>query len=389
MDFTLTREQALAQKMYQEFAQNEVKPLAQEVDEEERFPEETVKKMAKLGMMGIYFPKEVGGAGADVLTYVMAVEEMSKVCGTTGVIISAHTSLCAAPIFENGTPEQKAKYLPKLCSGEWLGAFGLTEPGAGTDAQGQQTTAVETEDGWLLNGSKIFITNSGYADVFIIIAITGTVIDRRGRKAKEISAFIVERTDKGFSVGNHEKKMGIRGSSTCELIMEDCLIPKDRLLGKKGRGFQLAMATLDGGRIGIAAQALGIAEGALEETVAYVKERKQFGRPIAAFQNTQFELAEMKARINAAKYLVYAAAQKKQAVMNGAKVRYSVEAAEAKLIASRTASDVTRRCVQLFGGYGYTRDYPIERMMRDAKITEIYEGTSEVQMMVIAGDLLR
>jgi butyryl-CoA dehydrogenase len=389
MDFTLTREQALAQKMYQEFAQNEVKPLAQEVDEEERFPKETVEKMAKLGMMGIYFPKEVGGTGADVLTYVMAVEEMSKVCGTTGVIISAHTSLCAAPIYENGTPEQKAKYLPKLCSGEWLGAFGLTEPGAGTDAQGQQTTAVETEDGWLLNGSKIFITNSGYADVFIIIAITGTVIDKRGRKAKEISAFIVERTDKGFSVGNHEKKMGIRGSSTCELIMEDCLIPKDRLLGKKGKGFQLAMATLDGGRIGIAAQALGIAEGALEETVAYVKERKQFGRPIAAFQNTQFELAEMKARINAAKYLVYAAAQKKQAVMNGAKVRYSVEAAEAKLIAARTASDVTRRCVQLFGGYGYTRDYPIERMMRDAKITEIYEGTSEVQMMVIAGDLLR
>ena len=389
MDFTLTREQALAQKMYQEFAQNEVKPLAQEVDEEERFPKETVEKMAKLGMMGIYFPKEVGGTGADVLTYVMAVEEMSKVCGTTGVIISAHTSLCAAPIYENGTPEQKAKYLPKLCSGEWLGAFGLTEPGAGTDAQGQQTTAVETEDGWLLNGSKIFITNSGYADVFIIIAITGTVIDKRGRKAKEISAFIVERTDKGFSVGNHEKKMGIRGSSTCELIMEDCLIPKDRLLGKKGRGFQLAMATLDGGRIGIAAQALGIAEGALEETVAYVKERKQFGRPIAAFQNTQFELAEMKARINAAKYLVYAAAQKKQAVMDGAKVRYSVEAAEAKLIAARTASDVTRRCVQLFGGYGYTRDYPIERMMRDAKITEIYEGTSEVQMMVIAGDLLR
>ena len=389
MDFTLTREQALAQKMYQEFAQNEVKPLAQEVDEEERFPKETVEKMAKLGMMGIYFPKEVGGTGADVLTYVMAVEEMSKVCGTTGVIISAHTSLCAAPIYENGTPEQKAKYLPKLCSGQWLGAFGLTEPGAGTDAQGQQTTAVETEDGWLLNGSKIFITNSGYADVFIIIAITGTVIDKRGRKAKEISAFIVERTDKGFSVGNHEKKMGIRGSSTCELIMEDCLIPKDRLLGKKGRGFQLAMATLDGGRIGIAAQALGIAEGALEETVAYVKERKQFGRPIAAFQNTQFELAEMKARINAAKYLVYAAAQKKQAVMDGAKVRYSVEAAEAKLIAARTASDVTRRCVQLFGGYGYTRDYPIERMMRDAKITEIYEGTSEVQMMVIAGDLLR
>ena len=391
MDFTLSKEQQLVQKMYQEFAQNEVKPLAQEVDEEERFPEETVKKMAKLGMMGIYFPKEVGGAGADVLSYVMAVEEMSKVCGTTGVIISAHTSLCAAPIFENGTPDQKAKYLPKLCSGEWIGAFGLTEPGAGTDAQGQQTYAVfdeETQE-WVLNGSKIFITNAGFANVFIIIAVTGTVLDKKGRKAKEISAFIVERTDPGFSVGKHEKKMGIRGSSTCELIMEDCRIPKDRLLGVKGKGFALAMKTLDGGRIGIAAQALGIAEGALEETVAYVKERKQFGRSIAAFQNTQFELAEMKARINAAKYLVYAAALKKQAVMDGAKVRYGVEAAEAKLIAARTASDVTRRCLQLFGGYGYTRDYPIERMMRDAKITEIYEGTSEVQMMVIAGDLLK
>ncbi|MCD8190451.1 MAG: acyl-CoA dehydrogenase family protein, partial [Clostridiales bacterium] len=231
MDFTLSKEQELVQKMYQEFAENEVKPLAQEVDEEERFPEETVKKMAKLGMMGIYFPKEYGGAGADVLSYVMAVEELSKVCGTTGVIVSAHTSLCAAPIFENGTPAQKEKYLPKLCSGEWLGAFGLTEPGAGTDAQGQQTYAVldEATDEWVLNGSKIFITNAGYANVFIIIAVTGTVLDRRGRKQKEISAFIVERTDPGFSVGKHEKKMGIRGSSTCELIFEDCRIPKDRL----------------------------------------------------------------------------------------------------------------------------------------------------------------
>jgi butyryl-CoA dehydrogenase len=389
MDFNLSKEQLMVQKMYREFAENEVKPLAAEVDEEERFPEETVKKMAKLGMLGIYFPKEVGGAGADVLSYVMAVEEMAKVCGTTSVIISAHTSLCAAPIFENGTPEQKAKYMPKLCSGEWLGAFGLTEPGAGTDAQGQQTVAVDEGDHWRLNGSKIFITNAGFADVFIIIAITGTVVDKRGRKSKEISAFIVERNDPGFSVGKHEKKMGIRGSSTCELIMEDCIIPKDRLLGVKGKGFALAMKTLDGGRIGIAAQALGLAEGALEETVAYVKERKQFNRSIAQFQNTQFELAEMKARIDAAKFLVYNAALKKQAVADGAKVRYSVEAAEAKLIASRTASDVTRRCVQLFGGYGYTRDYPIERMMRDAKITEIYEGTSEVQMMVISGDLLR
>ena len=391
MDLHLSREQEMLRKMYRDFAENEVKPLAEWVDENEAFPEETVKKMAKLGMMGIYFPKEYGGAGADVLSYVMAVEEMSKVCGTTGVIISAHTSLCCAPIYENGTEEQKKYYLPKLCSGEWIGAFGLTEPGAGTDAQGQQTTAVLDEKGenWILNGSKIFITNAGYADVFIIIAVTGFVTDKRGRKQKEISAFIVERTDPGFKVGKPEDKMGIRGSSTCELIMEDCIIPKDRLLGVKGKGFQLAMATLDGGRIGIAAQALGIAEGAIDETVAYVKERKQFGRSIAQFQNTQFELAEMKARVDAAKYLVYKAGLKKQQAMNGAKIRYSVEAAEAKLIAARTASDVTRRCLQLFGGYGYTRDYPIERMMRDAKITEIYEGTSEVQMMVISGALLK
>ena len=389
MDFTLSKQQQMVQKMYREFAENEVKPLAKKVDAEEYVPKETVEKMGKLGMMGIYFPTEVGGAGGDVLSYVMAVEELSKVCGTTGVIVSAHTSLCAAPIYENGTPEQKAKYLPKLCSGEWLGAFGLTEPGAGTDAQGQQTIAKEDGDYWVLNGSKIFITNAGFADVFIVIAVTDNVLDKRGRPTKLCSAFIVERTDPGFSVGKAEDKMGIRGSSTCELIFEDCRIPKDRMLGVRGKGFQLAMATLDGGRIGIASQALGIAEGALEETIAYVKERKQFGRAIAAFQNTQFELAEMKARVEAAKYLVYAAALKKQQAMDGAKVRYSVEAAQAKLIAARTASDVTRRCLQLFGGYGYTRDYPIERMMRDAKITEIYEGTSEVQMMVISGALLK
>lgn len=380
MDFKLSKEQLMLQKMYREFAQNEVKPLAKEVDEEERFPEETVRKMAKLGMLGIYFPKEYGGAGADVLSYVMAVEEMSKVCGTTGVIISAHTSLCAAPIFENGTDEQKAKYLPKLCSGEWVGAFGLTEPGAGTDAQGQQTMAVLEGDHWVLNGSKIFITNAGYANLFIIIAVTGIVTDKRGRPTKEISAFIVERTDPGFSVGKHEKKMGIRGSSTCELVMEDCIIPADRLLGRKGKGFALAMKTLDGGRIGIAAQALGIAEGAIEETISYTSERSQFGKRISQFQNTQFELAELHARTEAAKWLVYAAAMKKQN-----HEPYSAEAAMAKLIAAETASDVTRRCLQLFGGYGYTREYPMERMMRDAKITEIYEGTSEVQKMVIAG----
>ena len=373
----------MLRKMYRDFAENEVKPLAEWVDENEAFPEETVKKMAKLGMMGIYFPKEYGGAGADVLSYVMAVEEMSKVCGTTGVIISAHTSLCAAPIFENGTEEQKKKYLPKLCSGEWIGAFGLTEPGAGTDAQGQQTTAVKNENGdWVLNGSKIFITNAGYANVFIIIAITGVSTDKKGRKKKEISSFIVERTDKGFSVGKHEKKMGIRGSSTCELIMEDCVIPGDRLLGKQGKGFSIAMKTLDGGRIGIASQALGLAEGAIEETIKYTKERVQFGRRISQFQNTQFQLADMYAKTEAAKWLVYSAAMKKQN-----HEPYSMDAAMAKLVAAETASDVTRRCVQLFGGYGYTREYPVERMMRDAKITEIYEGTSEVQRMVISANL--
>ena len=382
MDFHLSKEQLMLQKMYRDFAENEVKPIAQEVDEEERFPVETVQKMAKLGMMGIYFPKEYGGAGGTVLDYVMAVEEMSKVCGTTGVIISAHTSLCAAPIYENGTEEQKKYYLPKLCSGEWIGAFGLTEPNAGTDAQGQQTTAVLDEKGenWILNGSKIFITNAGYANVFIIMAITGSKIDKKGRKSKEISSFIVERTDPGFSVGKHEKKMGIRGSSTCELIMEDCIIPKDRLLGKQGKGFALAMKTLDGGRIGIAAQALGIGEGAIDETVKYVQERVQFGRRISQQQNTQFQLADMHTKMEAAKYLVYSAAMKKQD-----HEPYSVDAAMAKLFASEAASDVTRRCVQLFGGYGYTREYPVERMMRDAKITEIYEGTSEVQRMVISG----
>ena len=383
MDFKLSKEQEMLRKLFKDFAENEVKPIAAMVDEEEVFPENTVRKMGELGMMGIYFPKEYGGAGADVLSYVMAVEELSKVCGTTGVILSAHTSLCAAPIYENGTPAQKEKYLPKLCKGEWLGAFGLTEPGAGTDAQGQQTVAVRNENGdWVLNGSKIFITNAGYADVFIIIAVTGTVVDKKGRRSKEISAFIVERTDAGFTVGKHEKKMGIRGSSTCELIMEDCVIPADRLLGKQGKGFAIAMKTLDGGRIGIAAQALGIGEGAVEEAINYTKERVQFGKRISQQQNTQFQLADMHTKMQAAKYLVYAAAMKKQ---NGE--AYSADAAMAKLFASEAASDVTRRAVQLFGGYGYTRDYPVERMMRDAKITEIYEGTSEVQKMVISGAL--
>ena len=556
MDFTLDQKHEMARDLFKQFAETEVKPLAQETDETEVFPAETVAKMGKYGFMGIPVPKEYGGQGCDPLTYVMCVEELSKVCGTTGVIVSAHTSLCIDPIMTFGTEEQKKKYVPDLASGKKIGAFGLTEPGAGTDAQGCQTKAVldgdewvlngskcfitngkvadvyiiiaitsitedkrgrkkknfsafivdkgtpgfsfgtkekkmgirgsstyelifedaripkdallgkegrgfpiamHTLDGgrigiaaqalgiaegalertieytkerkqfgrsiaqqqntqfkladmatridaakylvyaaavldgdeWVLNGSKCFITNGKVADVYIIIAITSITEDKRGRKKKNFSAFIVDKGTPGFSFGTKEKKMGIRGSSTYELIFEDARIPKDALLGKEGRGFPIAMHTLDGGRIGIAAQALGIAEGALERTIEYTKERKQFGRSIAQQQNTQFKLADMATRIDAAKYLVYAAAMKKAEFAKNPKVSYSVDAAKAKLFAAETAMAVTTECVQLFGGYGYIREYDVERMMRDAKITEIYEGTSEVQRMVISGSLLR
>ena len=383
MDFTLSKQHEMARQLFKEFAETEVKPLAQEVDEEERFPKETVEKMAKYGFLGIPVPKEYGGQGCDILTYAMCVEELSKVCGTTGVIVSAHTSLCIDPILTYGTEDQKKKYIPDLASGRKIGAFGLTEPGAGTDAQGQQTKAVLDGDEWVLNGSKCFITNGKEADVYIVIAVTGK-IEKRGRMQKEISAFIVEKGTPGFSFGTKEKKMGIRGSSTYELIFTDCRIPKANMLGQQGKGFGIAMHTLDGGRIGIAAQALGIGEGALDRTIAYVQERKQFGRAIGAFQNTQFQLADMATKVEAAKMLVYKAAMAKA----NQKV-YSVEAAKAKLFAAETAMDVTTKCVQLFGGYGYIREYDVERMMRDAKITEIYEGTSEVQRMVISGALLK
>ena len=281
MDFGLDKKHEMARTLFKEFAENEVKPLAQEVDETEVFPRATVEKMAKYGFLGIPVPKEYEGQGCDPLTYVMCVEELAKVCATTSVIVSAHTSLCIDPILTYGTPEQKAKYVPDLASGRKLGAFGLTEPGAGTDAQGQQTKAVLDGDEWVLNGSKCFITNGKEADVYIIIAVTG-IVEKRGRKMKEISAFIVEKDTPGFTFGTKEKKMGIRGSSTYELIFEDCRIPKENLLGAQGKGFGIAMHTLDGGRIGIAAQALGIAEGALDRTIAYVKERKQFGRTIGS-----------------------------------------------------------------------------------------------------------
>lgn len=379
MNFQLTREQELVKQMVREFALNEVKPIAAEIDETERFPMENVEKMAKLGMLGIPFSKEYGGAGGDTLSYIMAVEELSKVCGTTGVIVSAHTSLCASLIDQFGTKDQKEKYLTDLATGKKLGAFGLTEPGAGTDAAGQQTVAVKDGDNYILNGSKIFITNGGVAETFIIFAMTDKSKGTRG-----ISAFIVEKDFEGFSIGKKEDKLGIRASSTTELVMSNCIVPKENLIGQEGKGFGIAMKTLDGGRIGIAAQALGIAEGAFEEAVNYMKERKQFGRPLSAFQGLQWMIADMDVKIEAAKHLVY-----KAAWLKDNKLPYSVEAARAKLYAAEVAMDVTTKAVQIFGGYGYTKEYPVERMMRDAKITEIYEGTSEVQKMVISGSALR
>ena len=377
MDFKMDEVHQDLLDMYRDFAQNTVKPLAEELDEEERFPTETVQQMAEMNLLGIPFPEEYEGAGMDNLSYVQCVEELSKVCASTGVTVSAHTSLCAWPIFEFGTDEQKKKYLPDLCSGRKLGAFGLTEPSAGTDAAMQKTVAEDKGDYYLVNGSKIFITNAEPASTFVIFAMTDKSLGNKG-----ITAFILEKGMEGFTVGKHEKKMGIRGSSTCELVFQDVKVPKENMLGELNKGFKIAMMTLDGGRIGIAAQALGIAEGAIEETVKYVTERVQFGRRISQFQNTQFELAQLKANTEAAKLLVYQAACAKDDHQP-----YSHLAAMAKLYAAKNASDVTRRCLQLYGGYGYTRDYPIERMMRDAKITEIYEGTSEVQMMVIAGHM--
>lgn len=379
MDFTLSKEHEMMRGLFRDFAQNEVKPLAQEIDETERFPMETVEKMAKYGFMGLPIPREYGGQGCDSLAYAMCVEELAKVCGTTSVIVSAHTSLCMNPILKFGTEEQKQKYLPDLASGKKIGAFGLTEPGAGTDASGQQTKAVLEGDHYVINGSKIFITNGGVADVFVIFAMTDKSLGNKG-----ISAFIVEKEFPGFSIGTHEKKMGIKASSTTELIFQDMIVPKENLLGQEGKGFSIAMQTLDGGRVGIASQALGLAAGALENTIAYTKERKQFGRFISQFQNTQFQLADMNTKVEAARLLVY-----KAAVAEDTQKVFSLEAATAKLYAAEVAMEVTTKAVQLHGGYGYTREYDVERMMRDAKITEIYEGTSEVQKMVISANILK
>ena len=375
MDFKLNDEQELMLNLFREFTEKEIAPLAAELDEQERFPEELIPKMAEIGMLGIPIPEEYGGVGMGNFEYAMAIEEISKACASTGVTVSAHTSLCCWPILHYGTEEQKQKYLPDLATGEKLGAFGLTEPSAGTDAAGQKTTAEDKGDHWLINGSKIFITNGSYADTYVIFAMTDKSLGTKG-----ISAFILEKGMEGFTFGTHEKKMGIRGSATYELIFDNVKVPKENLLGEVGQGFTVARSTLDGGRIGIAAQALGIAQGAIDVTVKYVQERVQFGKRISQFQNTQFQLADMQTKVDAARYLVYRAACLKDDGEN-----FSSAAAMAKLFASETASDVTRRCVQLYGGYGFTRDYPVERMMRDAKITEIYEGTSEVQKMVISG----
>jgi len=379
MNFELSEEQLLIRGMVKEFAASEVAPIAAEIDRNHRFPEESIPKLAKLNLLGVPYPEEFGGAGADNVSYVLVIEELARVCASTAAIVSGHTSLGTWPIFEFGTSAQKEKYVTNLASGSMLGAFAITEPGAGTDAAAGKATAVVDGDEYVLNGSKIFITNGGYADVYIVTAMTDLAAGTRG-----ISAFIVEKGAPGFSVGEKEHKMGIKASSTTPLYFSDCRIPKDALLGKEGKGFKIAMGALDGGRIGIAAQALGIAQGALDASIAYAKERVQFGKPLAALQAIQWMIADMATDIDAARLLVYRAAWKKDQGLP-----YGTAASMAKLFASETSTRVADRAIQIHGGYGYTESYPVERAYRDAKITELYEGTSEVQRLVIAGSLLR
>jgi len=378
MDFSLTKEHEFVRKMVREFAVGEVEPIAADIDQEHRFPAENIPKMARYGLLGVPFPKEFEGAGGDNLAYTITVEELSRVCATTGVICSAHTSLCSWPIYYYGTDEQRAKYLPDLNSGRKLGGFGLTEPNAGSDAAGQQTRAVDMGDHWLINGSKIFITNGGVAETFVIMGMTD-----KSKKTRGISAFIIEKGFEGFSIGKIEDKMGICGSSTAELVFQNMIVPKENILGKPGDGFKVAMSTLDGGRIGIGAQALGIAQGALDVTIEYMKARKQFGKRLVDMEPLRFDIATMATEIEAARLLLY-----KAAYLKDNKQPYGQWAAMGKYYASEVAMRTTTKCVQLHGGYGYTKDYPVERMMRDAKITELYEGTTEVQKMVIAASVI-
>ncbi|MDW7650416.1 MAG: acyl-CoA dehydrogenase [Bacillota bacterium] len=373
MNFQLSGEHEMIRKMVRDFAEKEVAPTAAERDEKEEFSREIFDKMGGLGLTGIPWEEKYGGAGADFLAYVIAVEELSRVCGSTGVTLSAHISLCSWPIWKYGNEEQKQKYLRRLAEGSALGGYGLTEPSAGTDAAGLRTNAKLDGDHYILNGTKIFITN-GDGDIFVVFAITD-----KSKGAKGISAFIVEKEFEGFRVGGHEKKLGIRASSTCELVFEDCKVPKENLLGKEGDGFKIAMSTLDGGRNGIAAQALGIAQGAFEAALAYSKGREQFGQPIFNFQAISFMLADMATKIEASRLLTYQAAWLEQEGQP-----YGKASAMAKLYASDASMEITTNAVQIFGGYGYSREYPVERMMRDAKITQIYEGTNEVQRLVIS-----
>jgi butyryl-CoA dehydrogenase len=379
MDFRLSKEQEMIRSMVSEFAEKEVKPNAQIIDENATFPWDNIKKMAKLNLLGLPIPEDLGGAGVDTVSYVLAVEEISKRCASTGVIMSVHTSVGTYPIYLFGTDGQKEKFVPPLARGERIGAFALTEPSAGSDAAGVQTTAVLKGDQYVLNGSKIFITNGGVAGSVVVMAMTDKSKGHRG-----ISAFIVERDTPGFTYGSLEKTMGMIGSDTSELVFEECEVPKENLLAKEGMGFKIAMKALDGGRIGIAAQALGIAEAAMEESIKYSKEREQFGRPIAKFQAIQWMIANMASEIEAARMLIYNAALKKDSGQN-----YSSEAAMAKLYAAEVAMRATTKGLQIHGGYGYIKDYPIERFFRDAKVTEIYEGTSEIQRLVIASKLLK
>jgi butyryl-CoA dehydrogenase len=374
MNFRLSDEHEMIRKMVRDFAENEVAPTAAERDEEERFDREIFDKMAELGLTGIPWPEEYGGIGSDYLAYVIAVEELSRVCASTGVTLSAHTSLACWPVYKFGTEEQKQKYLKPMAQGKSIGAYGLTEPGSGSDAGAMRTTAKRVGDEYILNGSKIFITNGGVADYYVVFAMTDPA-----QKHKGCSAFIVEKDFPGFSVGKKESKLGIRSSPTTEIIFEDCRVPKENLLGQEGEGFKIAMMTLDGGRNGIAAQAVGIAQGALDAAVAYAKERHQFGKPIAAQQGIAFKIADMATSVEAARLLTYQAAWLES---NG--YPYGKESAMSKLFAGDTAMKVTTEAVQIFGGYGYTKDYPVERFMRDAKITQIYEGTQEIQRLVIS-----
>ncbi len=379
MDFELTDEQQLIRDAVREFAEAEVAPIAAELDRDHRFPHELLPKLAEMNLMGMTYPEKEGGAGADYVSYVIAVEEISRVCASTGIIMSSHNSLATWPIYTFGTRAQKDHYLHDMTSGRRLGAFALTEPAAGTDAAAGTTTATPTADGYALNGSKMFISNAPHAEVYIVFAKTDPDRGTRG-----ISAFIVEKDTPGFAVGEAEHKMGIRGSSTPPIYLTDCRVPKEALLGEEGEGFKIAMATLDGGRIGVSAQALGIAQAALDSSVAYAKERVQFGKPIANLQAIQWMIADSALDVDAARLLVYRAAS---CVANGRP--YSTEGAMAKLFASEAATRVAGRAIQIHGGYGYTESYPVERNYRDAKITELYEGTSEVQRMVIARSALR